>query len=409
MPTFAYSGRTRTGQVVSGERDAATMDAAVSALRREQIQVTRIDPAKAPAKAEEAAKPNAPKPGKGVPAKNLAIFTRQFSVMIDAGLPLVQCLEILGRQEPHKNFAAVILKVREDVEAGAALADSMKRHPKTFDALFSNMIAAGEAGGILDTILKRLAVYIEKNVKLKSEVKSAMIYPVAVIVIAALVVGAILWKVIPTFATLFEGLGAQLPMPTRVVIAASNGVVAYGWLILVALGVAGWLFTRYYATEGGRHTVDAIALKMPILGDILRKVAVARFCRTLSTLLSSGVPILDGLDITARTSGNAIIEKAILTTRSGIERGETVSGPLKDTNVFPSMVVQMINVGETTGALDTMLSKIADFYEDEVDTAVAGLLTLLEPVMIAFLGVVVGGIVIAMYMPIFELISKLSG
>jgi type IV pilus assembly protein PilC len=409
MPTFAYSGRTRTGQTVSGERVADTMDAAVSALRREQIQVTRIDPAKAPAKAEEAAKPNAPKPGKGVPAKNLAIFTRQFSVMIDAGLPLVQCLEILGRQEPHKNFAAVILRVREDVEAGAALADSMKRHPKTFDALYSNMIAAGEAGGILDTILKRLAVYIEKNVKLKSEVKSAMIYPVAVIVIAALVVGAILWKVIPTFATLFEGLGAQLPMPTRVVIAASNGVVAYGWLIIVALGVAGWLFMRYYATEGGRHTVDAVALKMPILGDILRKVAVARFCRTLSTLLSSGVPILDGLDITARTSGNAIIEKAILTTRSGIERGETVSGPLKDTNVFPSMVVQMINVGETTGALDTMLSKIADFYEDEVDTAVAGLLTLLEPVMIAFLGVVVGGIVIAMYMPIFELISKLSG
>jgi type IV pilus assembly protein PilC len=409
MPTFAYSGRTRTGQTVSGERVADTMDAAVSALRREQIQVTRIDPAKAPAKAEEVAKPNAPKPGKGVPAKNLAIFTRQFSVMIDAGLPLVQCLEILGRQEPHKNFAAVILKVREDVEAGAALADSMKRHPKTFDALYSNMIAAGEAGGILDTILKRLAVYIEKNVKLKSEVKSAMIYPVAVIVIAALVVGAILWKVIPTFATLFEGLGAQLPMPTRVVIAASNGVVAWGWLVLIGLGVVGYLLNRYYATEGGRHTCDAIFLKTPILGDILRKVAVARFCRTLSTLLSSGVPILDGLDITARTSGNAIIEKAILTTRSGIERGETISGPLKDTNVFPSMVVQMINVGETTGALDTMLSKIADFYEDEVDTAVAGLLTLLEPVMIAFLGVVVGGIVIAMYMPIFDLISKLSG
>jgi type IV pilus assembly protein PilC len=410
MPTFAYSGRTRSGQTVSGERVADTMDAAVSALRREQIQVTRIDPAKAPAKAEaKEAKPNAPKPGKGVPAKNLAIFTRQFSVMIDAGLPLVQCLEILGRQEPHKNFAAVILKVREDVEAGAALADSMKRHPKTFDALYSNMIAAGEAGGILDTILKRLAVYIEKNVKLKSEVKSAMIYPIAVVVIAALVVGAILWKVIPTFATLFEGLGAQLPLPTRVVIAASNGVVAWGWLVLIGIGALGYAVNRYYNTEGGRYTLDAIMLRTPILGDILRKVAVARFCRTLSTLLSSGVPILDGLDITARTSGNAIIERAILTTRTGIERGETVSGPLKDTNVFPSMVVQMINVGETTGALDTMLSKIADFYEDEVDTAVAGLLTLLEPVMIAFLGVVVGGIVIAMYMPIFDLISKLSG
>jgi type IV pilus assembly protein PilC len=411
MPTFAYSGRTRTGQTVTGERIADTMDAAVSALRREQIMVTRIDPAKAAARAEAKAeaKPGAPKPGKGVPAKNLAIFTRQFSVMIDAGLPLVQCLDILGKQEPHKNFSAVILKVREDVEGGAALADSMKRHPKTFDALYSNMIAAGEAGGILDTILKRLAVYIEKNVKLKGEVKSAMIYPIAVIVIAALVVGAILWKVIPTFASLFQGLGAQLPMPTRVVIAASDFVVAWGWIIVIGLGVTGYLMRRYYATEGGRHTIDAIMLKVPILGNIIRKVAVARFCRTLSTLLSSGVPILDGLDITARTSGNAIVEKAILTTRSGIERGETVSGPLKETGVFPSMVVQMINVGETTGALDTMLSKIADFYEDEVDSAVAGMLTLLEPIMIAFLGVVVGGIVIAMYMPIFDLISKLTG
>jgi type IV pilus assembly protein PilC len=411
MPTFAYSGRTRAGQTVTGERIADTMDAAVAALRREQIMVTRIDPAKAAAKAEAKAeaKPNAPKPGKGVPAKNLAIFTRQFSVMIDAGLPLVQCLDILGRQEPHKNFSAVILKVREDVEGGAALADSMKRHPKTFDALYSNMIAAGEAGGILDTILKRLAVYIEKNVKLVSEVKSAMIYPVAVIVIAALVVGAILWKVIPTFASLFQGLGAQLPLPTRVVIAASDFVVAWGWLIVVGIGVAGYLVKRYYGTEGGRFAIDALMLKMPVLGNIIRKVSVARFCRTLSTLLSSGVPILDGLDITARTSGNAIIERAILTTRSGIERGETVSGPLKETNVFPSMVVQMINVGETTGALDTMLSKIADFYEDEVDAAVAGMLTLLEPIMIAFLGVVVGGIVIAMYMPIFDLISELTG
>jgi type IV pilus assembly protein PilC len=329
--------------------------------------------------------------------------------MIDAGLPLVQCLDILGKQEPHKNFSAVILKVREDVESGAALADSMKKHPKTFDALFSNMIAAGEAGGILDTILKRLAVYIEKNVKLKGDVQSAMIYPIAVIVIAALVVGAILWKVIPTFANLFEGLGAQLPLPTRIVIAASNAIVAWGWLLIIILGGVGYGITRYYATEGGRFAIDGLMLKMPVLGNILRKVAVARFCRTLSTLLSSGVPILDGLDITARTSGNAIIEKAILTTRSGIERGETVSGPLRETKVFPSMVVQMINVGETTGALDTMLSKIADFYEDEVDSAVAGLLTLLEPVMIAFLGVVVGGIVIAMYMPIFDLISKLTG
>jgi type IV pilus assembly protein PilC len=270
------------------------------------------------------------------------------------------------------------------------------------------MIAAGEAGGILDTILKRLAVYIEKNVKLKGEVKSAMIYPVAVIVIAAIVVGAILWKVIPTFAQLFAGLGAQLPMPTRVVIAASDGLVAYGWILILLGGGAGYLVKRYYATDSGRRVIDALLLKTPILGGILRKVAVARFTRTLSTLLASGVPILDGLDITARTAGNAIIEDAIQTTRTSIERGESISAPLRETNVFPSMVVQMINVGETTGALDAMLAKIADFYEEEVDTAVAGLLTLMEPVMIAFLGGIVGGIVIAMYLPIFDLISKLT-
>jgi type IV pilus assembly protein PilC len=404
MPTFAFSGRTRTGQSITGERVADSMDAAVAALRREQIQVTRIDPTKAKAEAKAVA-PG----GKSVPAKNLAIFTRQFSVMIDAGLPLVQCLDILGKQEPNKHFAAAILKVREDVEAGAALADSMKKHPKTFDTLYANMIAAGEAGGILDTILKRLAVYIEKNVKLKGEVKSAMIYPIAVMLIATAVVAAILWKVIPTFAQMFAGLGAELPLPTRVVIAASNGVVAWGWLVVIILGGLGYALKQYYATDAGRHAIDGLMLKAPILGNILRKVAVARFCRTLSTLLASGVPILDGLDITARTSGNAIVEDAILKTRSGIERGETVSGPLRETNVFPSMVVQMINVGETTGALDAMLSKIADFYEEEVDTAVAGLLTLLEPIMIAFLGVVVGGIVIAMYMPIFDMISKLTG
>jgi type IV pilus assembly protein PilC len=384
------------------------MDAAVAALRREQIMVTRIDPTKAAAAAAAPVAAKA-KGAKAPPAKNLAIFTRQFSVMIDAGLPLVQCLEILGKQEPHKGFSTSILKVREDVEGGAALADAMKKHPKTFDPLYSNMIAAGEAGGILDTILKRLAVYIEKNVKLKGEVKSAMIYPIAVIVIAAVVVAAILWKVIPTFANLFEGLGAQLPLPTRIVIALSNGLVAYGWVLIIVLGIGGYLFKRYYATDTGRRVVDRIALRLPILGDILRKVAVARFCRTLSTLLASGVPILDGLDITARTAGNAIVEDAIQTTRASIERGETISAPLRETNVFPSMVVQMINVGETTGALDAMLSKIADFYEEEVDTAVAGLLTLMEPVMIAFLGAIVGGIVIAMYLPIFDLISKLTG
>jgi type IV pilus assembly protein PilC len=382
------------------------MDAAVAALRREQIQVTRINPAKA-AKAE-AKKTGGGRSGKAVAAKNLAVFTRQFSVMIDAGLPLVQCLDILGTQEEDKNFAATILQTRTDVESGASLADAMRKHPKTFDPLFTNMIAAGEAGGILDTILKRLATYIEKAVKLKGQVKSAMIYPVAVIVIAGGVVGVILWKVIPTFAQLFAGLGAELPLPTRIVIAASNNLVTYFLPLLVACMVGGYLFRNYYKTESGRRVVDRALLQMPVLGDILRKIAVARFCRTLATLISSGVPILDGLDITAKTSGNAIIEDAIMLTRKSIERGETISAPLKETNVFPAMVTQMIGVGEATGALDTMLAKIADFYEEEVDTAVAGLLTLLEPIMIAVLGVIVGGIVIAMYLPIFDLISKLT-
>jgi type IV pilus assembly protein PilC len=403
MPTFAFTGRSRGGQTVTGERVAESIDAAIAALRREQILVTRIDPVKA-----EAKKAAGPKRTKRVPAKNLAIFTRQFSVMIDAGLPLVQCLEILGKQEPDKNFSQVILQVRSEVEGGASLADAMRKFPGAFDPLFTNMIAAGEAGGILDTILKRLATYIEKNVKLKGEVKSAMIYPVAVLVIATVVVGVILWKVIPTFANLFAGMGATLPLPTLVVIWLSNALVKYIGFILPGLAVVGYLIRRYYATDAGRHVIDNLLLKIPVLGPIFRKVAVARFCRTLATLLSSGVPILDGLEITAKTAGNAIVEDAIMKTRASIERGETVSKPLGETQVFPSMVVQMINVGETTGALDAMLAKIADFYEEEVDAAVAGLLTLLEPIMIAFLGVIVGGIVIAMYLPIFDLISKLT-
>ncbi len=402
--TFAYTGRTRTGETVSGERAADSMDAAVAALRREQILVTRITPAKA--KAEAA--PKKGKTGKAVPAKNLAIFTRQFSVMIDAGLPLVQCLDILGTQEEDKNFAEVILQTRNSVEGGAALADAMKKFPKAFDPLFTNMIAAGEAGGILDTILKRLATYIEKAVKLKGQVKSAMIYPIAVIVIAGGVVAVILWKVIPTFAAMFAGLGAELPMPTRVVIWMSDTLIRFLPFLVVGIVALGWGFKQYYATAGGRRVIDRVSLHLPVLGILMRKIAVARFCRTLSTLISSGVPILDGLEITARTSGNAIVEEAIMMTRKSIERGETIAAPLKETAVFPPMVTQMIGVGEATGALDAMLAKIADFYEDEVDTAVAGLLTLLEPIMIAFLGVIVGGIVIAMYMPIFEMISKLT-
>ena len=405
MATYAFSGRTRTGQTVSGERQADSVDNAMAQLRREQIRVTKIEPVKARAKDE--AKPKIAR-ASGIPTKNLAIFTRQFSVMIDAGLPLVQCLDILGRQEEHKYFSQVILKTREDVEGGASLADAMKRHPRAFDNLYCNMVAAGEAGGILDTILKRLATYIEKNVKLKAQVKSAMIYPIAVIVIAAGVVGVILWKVIPTFAQLFAGLGAELPLPTRVVIWMSNSLVTFMPIMIIGIAALSFAFRQYYNTHNGKRVIDGTLLKAPVLGIILRKVAVARFCRTLSTLLSSGVPILDGLMITGRTAGNSIIEDAIMSTRASIERGETVSQPLAATKVFPAMVTQMINVGETTGALDMMLSKIADFYEEEVDTAVAGLLTLLEPIMIAFLGIVVGGIVIAMYLPIFDLISKLT-
>ena len=316
MPTFAYSGRTRAGQTVSGERVADTIDAATAALRREQINVTRITPVAAKADAKSKEKKGII--GKKVAAKNLAVFTRQFSVMIDAGLPLVQCLDILGNQEEDKNFAAVILQTRSDVESGASLADAMRKHPKTFDPLFTNMIAAGEAGGILDTILKRLATYIEKAVKLAGQVKSAMIYPIAVIVIAGGVVGVILWKVIPTFAALFSGLGAELPLPTRLVIALSNNLVRFFPFLFIGAGAAAYGFRQYYSTEKGRRIVDSGTLKAPVLGNIMRKIAVARFCRTLSTLISSGVPILDGLEITAKTAGNAIVEDAIMTTRKSI-------------------------------------------------------------------------------------------
>jgi len=400
VPAYVWKGKTRDGKVVSGERVADNKEAVMALLRRDQILVSSVKE-----KGKEIA---LPKLGGGVPAKDLAIFVRQFSVMIDAGLPLVQCLEILGSQQQNKNFAKVLQQTRMDVEGGASLADAMRKHPKAFDDLFTNMIAAGEAGGILDTILKRLATYIEKAVKLKAQVKGAMVYPVAVLGIAGIVIAVILWKVIPTFASMFQGLGAELPLPTRVVIAMSNWFVRLLPFLIVFAVVGVVLFRRYYATYGGRRQIDGLVLKLPILGDIMRKIAVARFCRTLSTLMSSGVPILDGLEITARTSGNAIIEDAILMVRKGVESGLTVAQPLKESKVFPPMVVQMIGVGEQTGALDAMLSKIADFYEEEVDQAVANLLTLMEPVMILFLGITVGGIVISMYLPLFDLISKLS-
>jgi type IV pilus assembly protein PilC len=400
MPAFVWKGKTRDGKVVSGERVAETKEAVMALLRRDQILVSSVKE-----KGKELA---LPKFGGGVPAKDLAIFTRQFSVMIDAGLPLVQCLEILGGQQQNKTFAKVLQQTRMDVEGGASLADAMRKHPKAFDDLFTNMIAAGEAGGILDTILKRLALYIEKNVKLKAQVKGAMVYPVSVLGIAAIVIAVILWKVIPTFAAMFAGLGAQLPLPTRFVIALSHWLVRGGPFMILGGIILVVAFRRYYATYGGRRVVDKVVLKAPIFGTLMQKIAVARFCRTLSTLISSGVPILDGLEITARTAGNAIVEDAIMYVRKGVESGLTLAQPLKETGVFPPMVVQMVGVGEQTGALDAMLSKIADFYEDEVDQAVANLLTLMEPIMILFLGISVGGIIIAMYLPLFDLISKLS-
>ncbi|HYC60475.1 MAG TPA: type II secretion system F family protein [Thermoanaerobaculia bacterium] len=400
MPTFEWKGTARNGQTQTGVLVADSKDAVINMMRRQQIVVTAVKE-----KGKEIA---LPKFGGGVPAQSVAIFTRQFSVMIDAGLPLVQCLEILGSQQDHKAFKRTLIQVRQDVESGSNLADAMRKHPKVFNDLYTNMVAAGEAGGILDTILQRLATYIEKSVKLNSQVKSAMIYPVAVISIAVIVVMIILWKVIPVFASLFASLGAELPLPTRVVIAMSNFIGDFWWLITILAIVAVYAVRKYRETYKGKRVIDGLLLRAPVLGMLLRKIAVARFCRTLSTLTSSGVPILDGLQITARTAGNSIIEDAIMATRKSVEEGKTISEPLGDTEVFPPMVVQMIAVGEQTGALDTMLSKIADFYEDEVDLAVAGLMKLLEPVLIAFLGVAIGGIVIAMYMPMFSLISQIG-
>ncbi len=349
-----------------------------------------------------------PRGGKPPPARNLAVFTRQLSVMIDAGMPLVECLDTLGRQEVHRPFREAILQTRAAVEGGSSLADAMREHPRMFGPLYTNMVAAGEAGGILDTILDRLATHVEKSVKLRAQVKSAMTYPIAVVVIAVTLVGVILWKVVPTFDDLFAGLGAALPLPTRVVIAASDALVSYFPLVVLASAALAFGFRWFRATPRGARAVDALLLRLPVLGAVVRKVAVARFCRTLATLLGSGVPLLAGLEITAKTAGNVVIEDAVLVSRDAIERGETVSAPLRRAGMFPPMVIQMIGVGETSGALDAMLARVADFCEDEVDATVAGLLTLLEPVMIALLGLVIGGIVIAMYLPIFDLIGRMA-
>jgi len=401
MPTYSFRGTTAAGATVTGERTADSKQALQGMLRRE-----RITPVSIKEKGKEFALPTF---GGGVSDKELAIFTRQFSVMIDAGLPLVQSLEILGAQQENKVFQKAIVGVRSQVEQGSTLANALRQHPKVFDDLYTNMVEAGEAGGILDGILQRLSIYIEKNVKLKSAVKSAMIYPASVLVIMIGVIILLMWKVVPVFTQLFLGLGAELPLPTRIVIGTSNFIQS--WIIFVFIGAGLLVFgiSAWYKTPGGRMAIDSLMLKIPLIGLLLRKIAVARFTRTLSTLISSGVPLLDALTITARTSGNAVIEKAIMEVRKGVEEGRTLADPLKETDVFPSMVTQMIAVGEQTGALDSMLGKISDFYEDEVDVAVKNLLTLMEPILLVVLGVIVGGIVISLYLPLFSLIGKLAG
>jgi type IV pilus assembly protein PilC len=402
MPVYTYRGTNRVGAPVTGERQSENKAQLTAALRRENINVSKLS--------EKGKEFNIPTFGTGVDSKELAIFTRQFSVMIDAGLPLVQCLEILAGQQENKTFQKILNTVRGSVEGGATLSTSMKAHEKVFDPLYYNMVEAGETGGILDTILQRLSTYIEKNVKLKRAVKSAMIYPISVLGIAAAVIILLLWKVVPIFITLFNGLQVDLPLPTRIVIGLSHFVGSiYGLLIVILAIASGFALKFWYGTPTGRMAVDSTILKLPVVGIVMRKIAVARFTRTLGTLISSGVPILEGLDITARTSGNAVVERAISQTRKAVEAGRSLVDPLKETDVFPGMVTQMIGVGEQTGAMDAMLSKIADFYEDEVDAAVKDMLTAIEPIMIVVLGVVVGGVVISMYLPLFSLIGKLAG
>ncbi|HEY5028480.1 MAG TPA: type II secretion system F family protein [Candidatus Angelobacter sp.] len=401
MPDFKYQGTNRSGSSVSGVMTAGSKAELTNLLKRQQITPTKMS--------EKGKEFNMPTFGGGVNAKELAIFTRQFSVMIDAGLPLVQCLEILGSQQENKFFQKVLVNTRSMVEGGATLSTAMRSSPKVFNGLYVNMVEAGETGGILDIILQRLSTYIEKNVKLQRAVKSALVYPVGVLTVAGGVITLLLWKVVPIFATLFAGLGVTLPLPTKIVIMLSNFIGSYfGLLILVAMigSIAG--LKVWYGNPTGKFVLDTIILKLPVIGMLMKKIAVARFTRTLGTLISSGVPILEGLDITAKTSGNAVVERALQKVRKALEEGKSLTEPLKECDVFPGMVTQMIAVGEQTGAMDAMLQKIADFYEEEVDAAVKDLLTALEPVMIVFLGLVVGGVVISMYLPLFSLIGKLA-
>ncbi len=395
--TFVWSGKTRQGEVQKGELVAKTRDEAIAQLRKQNILATSVQPKAAEKKGLLGGF------GGGASDKDIVIFTRQFSTMIDAGLPLVQCLEILSNQTENKVLAKTIGLVRADVEGGSTYADALRKFPKVFDELYVNMVAAGEAGGILDTILSRLAKHIEKSMKLKKEIKSAMVYPSVIISVAVIVISVLMVWVIPIFASMFSDFGGVLPLPTRIVMAASTFMKSNIIFIVLAAVGAGYGVKRYYGTLSGKRLIDRNALKVPVVGDLIRKAAVAKFTRTLGTLISSGVPILDGLTIVAKTAGNKTVEEALITARQSISEGKTVSEPLGQSKVFPPMVIQMIAVGETTGALDAMLSKIADFYDDEVDSAVAALTSLLEPMLMVFLGITIGFIVVAMYLPIFQM------
>src|ERR1700740_1735777 len=402
MPVFTFSGKDASGQKISGERIAPNKQSLAQALRRE-----RITPGAIREKGKEFAMPTF---GSGkVKTKDIAIFFRQFSVMIDAGLPLVQCLEILASNQENPTFQKTLNGVRTTVEGGSTLANAMRQYPAVFDDLTTNMIEAGETGGILDVILQRLALYVEKAVRLRSAIKSALIYPVAVVGIAVLIVGALLKWVVPIFTNLFMGLGVALPLPTRMVMGLSAFVGHFWWFFIAGAFAAFFGIKQIRKHPQGLYFTDKIMLKFPVIGMLLRKIAVARFTRTLGTLITSGVPILEGLAITARTSGNAVLEEALMKVRKAIEEGRTIVDPLRECGVFPNMVTQMIGVGEATGAMDSMLQKIADFYEDEVDSATKDMLAMLEPVIIGILGVSIGGIVISLYMPLFAMIANLAG
>jgi type IV pilus assembly protein PilC len=401
MPVFEYTARTLKGDLVTDKVDLPSKDDVVAHLRKNRMIVVQVREAKSKGL-------NIKLFGGGIKTRDVVIFTRQFSTMINAGLPLVQALDILAQQTENKDLAAITKQVVYDVESGHTLADALRKHPKGFTDLYVNMVAAGEAGGILDTILLRLAQFLEKNDAIIRKVKGAMVYPTVIFSVAGLAIAVLLIFVIPTFQSMFASAGIALPLPTRIVITASDLLQGYWWLMLLLMGAGAFIVNRYYKTASGKLNIDRLLLHMPVLGDLIRKSAVSRFTRTLGTLISSGVSILDGLEITARTAGNMVIHNAVMESRASIAGGETISAPLQRSKVFPPMVISMIAVGEQTGGLDEMLSKIADFYDDEVDAAVSTLLSLLEPIMIVVLGVIVGGMVIAMYLPIFDMVNAVQ-